>query len=59
MINKINFFLTDIQGMPEDSKARKRLEDMLNDCLRKCESEKDHLKCPRRESEQGLTFCFD
>ena len=47
MINKLNFFLTDIQGMPDDSKARKRLEKIMCDLIKQCEDEKSQIKFPR------------
>lgn len=42
--------------MPEDSKARKRLEEMMCNLLKKCEDEKHNLKFPRAQSENAMTF---
>ena len=58
MIHKLNFFLTDVEGMPDDTKAKIRLEEMIRDLLKTVESEKEQIKFPRKVSENGLTFAF-
>ena len=41
MIHKLNFFLTDVEGMPDDTKAKIRLEEMIRDLLKTVENEKE------------------